>query len=213
MYEIPPSTLASIAGGQYAAAILVLFDLPEGLHGFWPGFGTLTVSGVVYIGCRSLLEIEQVNMGVDLSASPLTLRLRSQPEEGLSPDVLAQIDDYAYKNRPARLTLAYFDPATGALAASFLWWQGYIDLIEHDETVGGPYALVARLEPASLDHSRVGYRMRADADQKLIDPDDRFFEHAATTGTEQIPYGRQAGNLKQPGGSAGSPARVPGGSK
>jgi hypothetical protein len=87
--------------------------------------------------------------------------------------------------------LVYFDRQSGAVITALQWWQGFIDLIEHQQTVGGEYVLDARLEPMSLDHSRTGWRMRSDADQKLIDPADRFFEHAAITATQNIPYGRE----------------------
>ena len=190
MRDIDSATLAQIAKGAYANSWLLLFDLPEGLFGFWGGYGTLTVNSIPYVGAGSLIEISQLALGTDLSASPLAVRLRAVPETELSPDVLATIDTYAYKNRPAHLSLVYFDRLTGAVVTVIQWWQGYIDLIEHEQTVGGEYVLNAQLEPISLDHSRTGYRMRSDADQKLIDPADRFFEHAAITVTQNLPYGR-----------------------
>ena len=191
MQNIDPGVLDQIAKGAYAHTLLLLFDLPEGLFGFWGGYGTLTVNSIPYVGAGSLIEIQPVNMGTDLSASPLVVKLRAVPETELTPDVLATIDNYAYKNRPAHLTLAYFDRVTGGMVTAIQWWQGYIDLISHDQVIGGEYSLTAHLEPMSLDHARTGYRMRSDADQKLIDPADRFFEHAATTATQNIPYGRK----------------------
>src|SRR5690349_10708943 len=185
--DIPSTTLDAIDAGQYAHAWLVLFSLDEGLFGFWPGVGTLTIDGVDYAGFGSFLDIQQIDMGVDITASPVSVRLRAQPETALTPDVLASVDSYSYKNRPATLTIAYFDKSAGTLVTAIQWWSGKIDTIDHDETVGGDYALVARLEPESLDHARTGYRMRSDADQKLLDPTDRFFELAATVPTEQIP--------------------------
>ena len=191
MRDIDPTILAQIAKGAYANTLLLLFDLPEGLFGFWNGYGTLTVNSIPYVGAGSLIEISQFNLGTDLSASPMTVNLRAVPETELSPDLLATIDSYAYKNRPAHLSLCWFDPVTGAVVTVIQWWQGYIDLITHEQTIGGDYVLVAHLEPMSLDHSRLGYRMRSDSDQKLIDPGDRFFEHAAITASQQIPYGRK----------------------
>jgi hypothetical protein len=192
MQNIDATILAKIASGAYVNAMLLLFDLPEGFFGFWSGIGKLTISGIDYVGAGSLIEVAQLNMGTDLSASPITVRLRAVPETALTLDVLATIDNYAYKNRPAHLTLAYFDPVTGALVTAIQWWQGFIDVIEHDQTVGGEYALIAHLEPLSLDHSRTGYRMRSDTDQRLIDPADRFFEHAAITAQQNLPYGRKS---------------------
>jgi len=188
--DIDPAVLAQIAKGAYTSTHLLLFELDEGLYGFWGGHGPITVNSITYQGAGSLIEISQLNLGSDLAASPLTVTLRAVPETALTPDVLATIDDYGYKNKPAHLMLAYFDPVAGVIVTAFQWWQGYIDTIEHNQTVGGEYTLIAHLEPLSLDHSRVGYRMRSDSDQRLIDPNDRFFEHAGTTATMKIQYGR-----------------------
>jgi hypothetical protein len=202
--NIDPTILANIAQGAYASTTLLLFNLPEGMFGFWGGYGTINVNGIDYVGAGTLIEIAQLNMGTDLSASPITCRLRAVPETELTPDVLASIDDYAYKNRPAHLTLAYFDRVSGVLVTAIQWWQGFIDVIEHDQTVGGEYVLTARLEPLSLDHSRTGYRMRSDTDQRLIDPVDRFFEHAAITAMQSIPYGRKEDGTSDSQGLGGT---------
>lgn len=203
MQDIDPAVLAQIAKGAYTSTHLLLFDLFEGLFGFWGGHGTVTVNSIPYTGSGSLIEISQVNLGSDISASPLTVSLRAVPESALTSDVLASIDTYGYKNRPAHLSLAYFDPVAGVIVTAMQWWRGYIDTIEHEQTVGGTYSLVAHLEPLSLDHARVGYRMRSDTDQKLLDPTDRFFEHAGTTMMQKLPYGR-VGDASNGGG--GSPA-------
>lgn len=209
MRTISADTLESIKRGDFAHTWLIDFNLPEGIFGFWPGTGNLVVSGITYVGAGSLLSIDQIDMGVDLSSSPLSVSLRAVPDTSLSPDLLASIDDYSYKNRPARLHLAYFSPSTGDAITVILWWQGYIDVVNHQEQIGGEYVLLATLEPRSLDHSRIGYRMRSDTDQKLIDATDLFFEHAATTGTEEIKYGgantlgSNSISKRQPGTSSG----------
>jgi len=192
MRDIDNIELGKIKSGDYAKAELILFDLVEGLFGFWRGSGPLTVNGITYTGAGSLLEIDAVNAGVDLSASPLNVKLRAIPETDLSPDLLATIDSYGYKDRPVTLSFAYFDRTNGSLALTVPVWRGYVDKVDHDETVGGDYVLIGRLEPRSLDHSRTGHRTRSDADQRAMDPNDRFFEHAATVHTETLYYGKAA---------------------
>jgi hypothetical protein len=198
MRTISSGDLDNLHLGNYITTWLLLLDWPTGLTGFWPGYGSITVGGQIYNGAGSLLTVEQIDLGSELNASPLNVFLRAVPNTALSPDILAQVDDYVYKNRPAYLDLAWFLRSSGAIVNNVRWWQGYIDTIEHDETIGGEYVLVARLEPASLDHSRIGYRMRSDKDQKLFDPNDRFFEHAALTPTEELSYGKSSAS---PGGS------------
>jgi len=192
MRSIDDTELARINAGEYAHAELLLLDLVEGQFGFWGGNVPIEVNGINYVGCGSLLDIEGIAAGTDLSAAPLTVRLRAVPEHGLTPDVLATIEQYGYKGRPATLYYAWINKATGTIALVQPIWRGYIDKVEHDETVGGAYVLVGALEPRSLDHSRTGHRTRSDADQRAMDPDDLFFEHAATVNTEQIYYGRAA---------------------
>lgn len=203
MRSISSGDLTNLEAGNYITTWLFLLDWPTGLTGFWPGYGDITVGGQVYHGAGSLLAIDQIELAADLTASPLRVILRAVPNSALSPDILASVDDYVYKNRRAYLDLAWFSRATGSIVTNVRWWQGYIDMIEHDETVGGDYSLVARLEPASLDHSRIGYRMRSDLDQKMIDPTDRFFEHAALTPTEQISYGKASVGAQRPQPTAG----------
>lgn len=209
MRDIDGAALAAIGRGDYAHNWLLLFDFPSGLYGFHFGQGKWTFNGIDYVGAGSALSLEQIEAGTELSASPIVARMRAVPDIGLTPDVLSSVDAEAYKNRPVTLSLVYFNKQTGGVAHLFSWWRGFVDTIEHDETVGGTYELVARLEPRSLDHSRNGYRMRSDTDQRLIDPEDRFFEHAATTPFEELPYGRNA--KMQPINRGGSDTRTVGG--
>lgn len=190
MKTIDSGKLADIGDGLYIRGDGILFDFPSGLHGFWKGVGPLTVSGVLYNGAGSLLEVEALNSGVDLSASAISVKLRAIPETALSGDVLATIEDESYKGRPVIITRFYFRRDTGVMTLALVLWRGYVDNIDHNRTVGADYTLVAHLEPRSIDHSRQGFRVRGDADQRLIDPADAFYEHAATTPTEILPYGR-----------------------
>lgn len=193
-HEITTEELDNIHAGKYVHNWFILFEFPSGLYGFHMGSGTYNLEGQDYHGAGSVLEMEQMDSGVDLSASPILLRMRANPEAGLTVDVLASVDNEQYKNAPVSLTLVYFDPAVGEPVLVLPWWRGKVDKIPHKHVPGGEYALEATLEPVSLDHSRRGFRMRSDADQKLIDPTDRFFEHSATVMTEDLPYGRKSNN-------------------
>lgn len=190
MRSIDSTTAAAIGRGDYIVQWTLLFDIGGTLYGLWGGAGPLTVDGIAYTGAGTLLEFEAADAGLGLSASPITIRLRAQPDSALTPDLLGTIDQYAYKNAPARLSLVYFSRDTGTIVTVLPWWRGYVDVIEHERVAGGDYALVARLEPRSLDHSRTGARMNSDADQRLLDPVDAFFEHAARVPQEKLPYGR-----------------------
>lgn len=190
MQDVDPTLTAALQQSKYAHSELLLFDLPSGLWGFWRGIGPLVIGGVTYVGAGSLLEMQQLDFGVELAASAIALKLRAVPETSLTPDILATIDDEDYKGRAVFIDFAYFDRETGILMQTLRQWRGYIDTIEHTGTIGSDYALIGRLEPRSLDHSRTGTRVRGDTDQRLFDAADPFFEHAAKTPTEVLPYGR-----------------------
>src|SRR3954468_5436220 len=100
MQDLDPALTGALAASQYAHAELLLFDLPSGLWGFWRGIGKLNVNGVDYVGAGSLLELQQLDFGVELSASAIALKLRAVPETSVTPDILATIDNENYKGRP-----------------------------------------------------------------------------------------------------------------
>lgn len=199
--DIDTGDLSVIAAGGYASTYTLLFDLPTGIKGFWGGSGLLTIDGIDYVGAGSLIQMEALAAGTDLSASPVSVTLRAVPEQGLTPDVLATIDDEDYKGRPAAIGVVFFARNDGTLKLMLPRWRGYIDTVTHDWDVGANNVLTGSLEPRSLDHSRRGFRVRGDADQRLIDPDDTFYLHAATVASEQVTYGRASPTTAGAGGN------------
>lgn len=192
MRIINPAALATLAAGRAVSRLLLIFDLPSGTYGFWDGIGLLTYAGRDYVGAGKLLAIDDLELSGGLAPAPVTLQLSAMPEAGLTVDVLATIEDEQYHQRPCTMSRAYFDPDTRALISVERIYRGYIDQIEHAEQVGGGAALVCSLESRSRDHTRVGHRVRGDADQRRIAADDGFFRHAATAGTQKIIWGRRA---------------------
>jgi hypothetical protein len=190
MRAVAVATQAALDAGSIIERELVLFDLAEGLFGYWSGVGTFAYNGVTYVGAGSLIEVDTIKQGSGLEAEGLTIRLTEVPNSDLSPDVLASIESYTYHQRPVELMSAFFDASTYALLSVELIFSGYIDQVVHDNNVEGNAYIEGRLESRFRDHQRRGYRVRSDADQKRIAASDNGLRHVGVVATETILFGR-----------------------
>lgn len=190
MRAIDQAALDLLASGRAACRQMILFEFGTGTYGFWTGAGILNYGGIDYIGAGALGSIEEVPGVSDLSSAALIVRLSAVPNSDLTPDVLAGVESEQYHQRPATVFTAYLDPDSGALISVERVYRGYVDRIEHDMTAGGSAQLVVYLESRARDHTKSGHRLRSDADQRLVVPDDGFYRHVATAGTTTIYWGR-----------------------
>lgn len=197
MRSFDSTTLALLDSGRMIIRGMVLFDFPSGLYGFWNDVGTLTYAGVDYIGAGQLIGIDQMSFSDISSPASLTLSVAAIADTDLSPDVLATIESEQYHQRPVTISRAYFDPDTLALVSVQRRYRGYVDFFDHDETVGGEANLTCTVESRARDNTRRGWRTRADADQKRISATDGGMRHAATSGTQDIYWGKLPGTVKK----------------
>ncbi len=197
MRVVTPATQTALDSGRIIEREMVLFDLAEGLYGFWSGVGPFTYNGVVYTGAGSLIEVDTIKQGSSLEAEGIAVRLTEVPNSDLSPDVLASIESYTYHQRPVELMSVFFDAETYAVLSVELVFSGYIDQVVHDNNVEGNAYVEARLESRFRDHQRRGYRVRSDSDQKRIDATDNGFRHVGVVASETILFGRTASQAAQ----------------
>lgn len=182
-------TIASLAGDEPNMRGMILFDFPSGNYGFWDGNIEFDHNGVIYRPGGSLLEVEQINANAGLEAESFRVSLKAIPEEGLTPDVLATIEEEDYVNRPVTLYMAYYD-ADGGLINVERIRRYYVDIIPHEDELGGATKLVCYLESKALDNSRRGYRVRSPADQSRTLAGDQGLDHVAVAGQQEINWGR-----------------------
>lgn len=185
------ATKAALDGGRSVDRGLILFDFPSGLWGFWTGLGPFTWQGVTYVGSGSLIAVDGIKQTADLSAVQVKATLTGVPDTALTPDTLATIEAEAYHQRPCTIMTAYFDAETYGLLSVETEYRGYVDRIVHQD--GDAAVLEVQLESRFRDHSRSGYRVRSDADQRRIDPTDDGLKNVATVHTETILFGRLSG--------------------
>ncbi len=181
---------AALEASGLAMRSMLLFDFPEGYFGFWTGIGVLTWNTIGFVGAASLISVERDEESLDLESNGCTARLRAQPAIGLSPDLLATIEDYQYRNRPVTIFRALLDITTDALIDDpIVEWRGIVDQFEHEESADGDYVLVGKFVSRSIDYTRRGPMVRSSAHQELVSPGDLFLDYTGYAGTANIYFG------------------------
>ncbi|MFG1205559.1 DUF2163 domain-containing protein [Xanthobacter flavus] len=197
MRSFDSTTLALLDSGRVVTRGLLLFDFPSGLWGFWDDLGPLVYSGVTYKGSGQLITVDEIGFSGDLSSNSINLTLTAIPDTDLSPDVLATIEAEQYHQRPVTLSRAYINPDTRAVVSVQRVYRGYVDQMVHDYTEDGQATLTCIVQGRGRDNTRRGWRTRSDADQKRIAASDGGMRHAATSGTQDIYWGKLPGTVKK----------------
>jgi hypothetical protein len=192
--------------GRISTRQMVRIQLGSGIYGFIARRDPLIYAGVTYQPF-GLIEVSDIGGGTGTAADGgFTLTLAESKQFDLTPEILTQIENEDYRDRPVVVYDAHFHPDTMALIQVEPVARGYLDVIEHstDDTRG--YYLTARCEGRQLDYSRQNGRKRTVADQQRRDPGDRFFEHAATAGRVDIAWGKAVGSAVNAAKSAAAGA-------
>lgn len=186
--------LALYDAGRISTRQMIRFTFGSGTYGFITASQPLTYAGLEYKPF-GLIEVSDLGNGVGTTADGnFSLTLAESPEDGLTPDILVQIENEDYRDRPVRVMDAHFHPDTGELIQVETVARGYLDVIRHriDPDLG--YVLEADCEGRQLDYSRRNGRVRSVADQQRRLAGDTFFEHAATAGRVEVYWGRVKGS-------------------
>jgi len=188
---LPSSVINLLDDGRITIVGLIRFDFGTGTYGFAKSATGLTWSGLTYQP-GGMIQVSDFVSGTGTSAQQFTIELAASPDDGLTPEVLQQIELEDYRDRPVTIYDAYLHPDTGVLLHVEALRRGYIDQLRHEESDEG-YKLVAECETRALDYSRSNYRKRNAADQARRAPGDKFYSNAATRGREEIWWGRTKG--------------------
>ena len=190
MRLISTALQAQLDAGAIGKLDMILFDFPSptGLKGFFTGVGVLQWSGIEFVGAGTLFQVSDIGASLDGAAVGLTIRLNGDARAGLDATELAMIETIQYRGRPVTIYRRYHHPETYVEIAVERVWRGYLDTIDHHVTEGGECHLAARCDSRALDLGRSGYRMRTDADQRLIDAADDFFRDVATVSEKEIQW-------------------------
>jgi len=179
--------------GRISTRQMLRFQFGSGVYGFIARAEPLTYAGVTYQPF-GLIEVSDLGGGSGTSADGnFTLTLAESSDDGLTPEILIQIEEEDYRDRPVVVMDAHFHPDTGELVQVETVARGYLDVIHHETDPDSGFRLTAQCEGRQLDYSRKNGRYRSVADQRRRSANDKIFAHAAKAGREEVFWGRKAG--------------------
>jgi hypothetical protein len=181
--SITNAALAALADGTaiVVGAVEVASDPPVRV---WGGNGPIELGGNLFdpIGDRSLVQVAGGALGS--SAQGITLSL-----SGIEEYVLELLDAEEVEQASAALWRTIWAGDGCTLLDAHIWARGRLDEMLREDDVGGTSTLSASLETAARGLGRAGGRMRTDADQRLIKPNDGFFRKVAFAGELTLYWG------------------------
>lgn len=179
--------------GREAVAGMIRFDLGEGSFGFIQRPSLYIYGGLTYQPVPAgIFSVSDLSGATGTAAHGFAIELSESGEDGLTPAVILNIEDYDYRDRPATIYDLKMHPDTGAVLGDPVPMKsGYINAIRHREDPSRGHIAVIECEGREIDYSRTNGRIRSDADQKRRTPGDRFLEHAGTAGRIKLNWGKE----------------------
>lgn len=193
------ATLAQLRAGRIARIEMLLFDFPQptGQKAYFSGHGEFTWAGITFQGAGTLFQLSTIGGVSDGTAVGLAIRLNGDARVGLDAATLATIETIQYRNAACLVYRGYLHPDTYELLSVETVFRGKLDTISHNVTDGGDIYMEAMVESKAIDLGRSGYRMRTDADQRLIDPTDGSLRNVQVTANQSVKWGKIAKETKQ----------------
>ncbi|WP_299939407.1 DUF2163 domain-containing protein [uncultured Nitratireductor sp.] len=192
----PASVQELLDEGRISIRGLMKFQFGTGTYGFAKSDQPIEWNGLTYQP-GGVIKVSDLPGGMGTTARQFTIELAESPDDGLTPDVLKTIEAEDYRDRPVTIYDAFFHSDTGALLHVEALRRGYIDQLSHEEDPEEGYKLIADCETRALDYTRTNGRKRNMADQYRRVEGDNFYVNAATTGREEIFWGRARKSAKR----------------
>ncbi|MCW2077828.1 UNVERIFIED_ORG: hypothetical protein M2193_000003 [Bradyrhizobium japonicum] len=176
--------------------------------GYWSDVGTISADVIdpetgstvtrSFVGASSLIAISDIPVVSNLTVQTITITLAQ-----VATRVNDLVRGYDCKQGKVQVFRGLFDSGTRVMVApAFPRFAGTIDeapVTTPKEGEAGDVTLTCTGNTQELTRSNPD--TRSDASQKLRDPDDDFFIHAATVSEWQQYWGKNAGRLGVTGGS------------
>lgn len=189
MKVFPDAALDAMEDGSaiVAGAVSIACDPPVLI---WSGYGPLDLTpfggeaGFEGIGQRTLAQTTNAALGGTAQAVTLSL-------SGVDPDVLPLLDADEVRGARAVFWRLIFDGSGTILLDAKRFTRGRADLLTSEETIGGTATLVLTIEGSARGLGGSGARMRTDADQRLVDPDDGGMKRVSFAREKMLYWGGQ----------------------
>ena len=191
---------AALAAGHFARRPLVWIEMPEESVGFWDDAYDAEIDDRLYFATYGGWQVTPLASAADLGVRNVSITM-----SGLDAGVAAEVLSQPYHQRPIYLSRVLISPETLQVLDLTQWFAGFIDQIVRREKLGGLSLLEVRCEGIGRELARSGARTRSDADQRQLDADDGFFEHAVAAGNVPLQWGphQNAAPKVKPSGIAG----------
>lgn len=158
--------------------------------GLWTGYDvtSLTVEGEArtYFGAGTVLSVSDIvsQMGTNVQMQSARLNI-------LTPEIEQLILGYDARQAPVEIHLRRVDPETGAELDVTRCFKGFVDRAPIGQgPKGGTSAIEASLASSARMLTRRVALRRSDASHRRAHPGDRFFRHAAVSGTVPVWWGQ-----------------------
>lgn len=187
MRYLTQKTEQLLNNGKIKLTELIRMEFSTGTYGFWAGNTDLEYNGLTYVP-GGIIEVSAINGQWGMSSQALTLSLSARSDDGLTPDVLATIQNEGWHQRTIIIFEAFYDPETYDLLFVDTIYRGRMDTLSFQD--GAECKLVANCESLAMDNNREGYRMRSNNDQHLINSGDNFFSFVETETRTVVQWGQ-----------------------
>jgi hypothetical protein len=186
MRNYPAPLLALLDAGRVAYAGMILFELGQGAYGFIQKGGTYTFGGVIYQPLpRGIIGVSSTQLSTGTSATGFQVTLSESTLNGITPEVIYNIENYDYRDRRVTVFDLHTHPDTGAvLGDPVMFARGYINVCKHDENENG-HILTMECEDRGMDMNRTNASVRTNTDHQSKFPGDKYYEHASTAARVQ----------------------------
>lgn len=150
----------------------------------WGGYGPIELDGEVYegVGDRGLAQQTAGAVGGIAQGIELTL-------SRIEPELLVLLDADEIRGGAVILRRLIFASDGKTLLDYDIWDRGRVDTVSTVETIGGQATIKVGVESAARGLGRSGHRMRADSDQRLINPNDGYFRYCSYAGEKMLYWG------------------------
>ena len=196
---VDSATQSQLDTGRISRLDIIIMDFASGLHGFNSSVGPwiwedspFAGADIRTEGAGSIISISPVNQSSEVSENSWVVTMRMTEDNRIDPDVLSAIEDETYHLRPIYFFQAFFNPDTRELLSVEPLFRGRIDQVGHTENLDS-YQLDFRCNDRFRDIRQSNNRVRTDADQRLIDVNDRGLEHVSEVPNQEIEFGKRPG--------------------
>ena len=180
--DLVAAILTSLANVEQNTRLLFEGQFSGGPVRVWNGVGDLTYESVTWTGLGDLVSVSPSEETTEIGAASLTVGLNGIPSTTIA---LALGDEY--RQRPARLLLAFMSAATTVAGATQVF-AGRMDVMSIED--GGETAsITVQIENRLADLRRPRTSRYTDEEQQRRFPGDLGLEYTGALAARPIPWG------------------------